>query len=245
MNDHQKPDRPFGLSAFLRCQNEEEYIVASILSSYRVFDEVVVVLNNSTDGTRALLEDLMTDHPRIRLLEYPQRVAPAGVGYLEKVQAKPESSLASYYNWCLRQTRFSHVCKWDGDMIALPTFAGVRKMLATEEIIAFSGYDLLDQPTVDYELRIFRYDPTHTRYEDWDLYEVLMHEYGHGRRFEPKCYLHMKLAKREWLHREWVSPNDFATRSFPAAGAGLARKPGLTRTRRLTALWRRVSGWRT
>ena len=44
--------RPIGLSAFVRCQNEEEYIVASLLSGYRVFDEILVILNHSTDRTR-------------------------------------------------------------------------------------------------------------------------------------------------------------------------------------------------
>lgn len=208
--------RPFGLSAFVRCKNEEEYIVASLLSSYRVFDEIVVILNNSTDRTRGLVEDLMTDHPAIRLLEYPQDCAPAGAGYFEAVTERPERSLAAYYNWSLEHTRFSHVCKWDGDMIALPSFAEVRNMIATEDVVAFSGWDVLDQPTVDYEPRIFRYDPAHTRYEDWELYEVLKYDYPRVARFEPKCYLHMKLAKREWLHREWSSPNDLATQSFPA-----------------------------
>jgi glycosyltransferase involved in cell wall biosynthesis len=54
----------------MRCKNEEEYIVASILSIYRIFDEIVVVLNNSADRTRELIEDLLPDHPKIRLLEY-------------------------------------------------------------------------------------------------------------------------------------------------------------------------------
>jgi hypothetical protein len=212
--------RPLGISAFVRCRNEEEYIIASLLSSYRVFDETVVILNNSTDRTRELVEDLMTDHPRIRLTEYPNDCAPAGVGYLEAVQAAPERSLAAYYNWSLAQTRFSHVCKWDGDMIALPNLAGVREMIATEDVIAFTGWDVVDQPTVDYEPRIFRYDPAHTRYDDWELYEVLKHDYPRVARFEAKCYLHMKLAKREWLHREWTSPNDAATSAYPAPGSG-------------------------
>jgi glycosyltransferase involved in cell wall biosynthesis len=216
-----------GLSAFLRCRNEAEYIVASILSSYRVFDEIVVILNRSTDCTRELVEDLITDHPKIRLLEYSEECAPAGVGYFERVQQDPRRSLAAYYNWSLEQTRFSHVCKWDGDMVALPPFEGVREMIAENDVIAFSGYDVLDEPTVDYEPRIFRYDPAHTRYEDWDLYEVLKHEYPSVARFEPMCYLHMKLVKREWVHRKWSSPNQFAIRSHPVAGSGPAnaRRP--------------------
>ena len=87
--------RPVGLSAVMRCKNEEEYVVASILSIYRIFDEIVVILNNSTDQTRKLIEDLVPDHPKVRLLEYSHECCPIGPGYYENVLAKPETSLAT------------------------------------------------------------------------------------------------------------------------------------------------------
>jgi len=221
--------RPIGLSAFIRCKNEEEYIVSSIASAYRVFDEIVVILNNSTDRTRVLVQDLMTDHPKIRLMEYGRECAPAGAGYLARVEMAPERSLAKYYNWCMEQTTFSHVCKWDGDMIALPTFERVRDHIGSNDVVAFDGYDVLGRPTTTLEPRIFRYDPVHTRYEDWELYEVLKHEYQTSYLFQEKCYLHMKLVKKEWLHKPWVSPNDFATRSAPGPGADFSGKNGSSR----------------
>jgi glycosyltransferase involved in cell wall biosynthesis len=211
--------RPLGLSAFIRCKNEEEYIVASITSAYRVFDEIVVILNNSTDRTRVLVQDLMTDYPKIRLMDYGHECAPAGAGYLARVEKEPDRSLAKYYNWCMEQTTFSHVCKWDGDMIALPTFERIRDHFGSNDVVSFDGYDVLGRPTTNLEPRIFRYDPVHTRYEDWELYEVLKHEYQTLHIFKEKCYLHMKLVKKEWLHRQWVSPNDAATRSAPGPGA--------------------------
>jgi glycosyltransferase involved in cell wall biosynthesis len=212
--------RPVGLSAFIRCKNEEEYIVASIMSAYRVFDEIVVILNNSTDRTLDLVRDLMSDYPKIRLATYDVDCAPAGLGYLAIVKEEPGRSLAKFYNWCLEQTTYSHVCKWDGDMIAIPTFERVRDLIASNKIVAIDGYDVLGQPTTNLEPRIFRYEPTHTRYEDWDLYEVLKHEYQTVHLFDEKCYLHMKLVKKDWLHKQWVSPNDFATRPAPPPGAG-------------------------
>lgn len=229
--------RPFGLSAFLRCRNEEEYIVASILSVYRVFDEIVVILNRSTDGTRDLVQDLMTDHPKIRLLEYEFDCAPAGVGYLEAVKENADRSLARYYNWCLSQTTFSHVCKWDGDMIGIPPIEGVRALIERHDVVSIDGYDVLGRPTVNYEPRIFRYDPEHTKYVDWDLYEVLKHEYAHVVPLEQKCYVHMKLVKRDWVHKEWVSPNDFATSAYPAPGTGSV---GRSRMRALLGRVRRL-----
>jgi glycosyltransferase involved in cell wall biosynthesis len=221
--------RPLGLSAFIRCKNEEEYIVASITSAYRVFDEIVVILNNSTDRTRVLVQDLMTDHPKIRLMDYGRECALAGAGYLARVEKEPDRSLAKYYNWCMEQTTFSHVCKWDGDMIAIPTFERIRDHFGSNDVVSFDGYDVLGRSTTNLEPRIFRYDPVHTRYEDWELYEVLKHEYQTRYIFKEKCYLHMKLVKKEWLHRQWVSPNDAATRSAPGPGADIAIMEGKTR----------------
>jgi len=216
--------RPTGLSAFVRCKNEEEYIIASLMSAYRVFDEMVIILNNSTDRTRELVEGLMRDHPRIRLLEYPHECQAIGPGYLAGVVAAPHSSLARYYNWCLEQTRFSHVCKWDGDMIATPAFEQVRQLIGTSDVVLFDGLDILGQHTTDLEPRIFRYEPGRARYVDWDLYEVLQHDYSAIKAAHDKCYLHMKLVKKEWRGKTWSSPNLLATRTVPETGRP-ARRP--------------------
>lgn len=215
--------RPFGISAFVRCKNEEEYIVASLTSIYRVFDEIVVVLNKSTDRTLEIVQDLISDHPKIRLFEYDFECAATGQGYLEKVKSKPDSSLAKYYNWCLEKTTYSHVCKWDGDMIAIPTIEGIYELIKSNDIVSFDGYDILGRNTTSNEARIFRYDPEHTKYVDWDLYEVLNHEYTKTSCYGEKCYLHMKLIKKEWLHEEWRNMNDTATRPAPPPGSGLNR----------------------
>ena len=216
--------RPIGLSAFVRCKNEEEYVVASIMSIYRFVEEIVVVLNNSTDRTRELIESLLHDNPKIRLLEYANECSAIGPGYHERVIAKPETSIASYYNWCLAQTKFSHVCKWDGDMIATPVFGEVRRLIESSDVVLFDGYDVLGQDTTDLEARIFRYDPARTRYVDWDLYEILEHDYAKMSRVQQKCYLHMKLLKKEWINKQWCNPNHLATRSVPETGAPAARK---------------------
>jgi glycosyltransferase involved in cell wall biosynthesis len=213
-----------GISAFVRCKNEEEYIVASLMSIHRIFDEIVVILNNSTDRTRELVTDLMTDHLKIRLVDYESECAPTGPGYLEAVRRSPQQSLARYYNWCLEQTTYSHVCKWDGDMVALPSIAESRAMIHSNDVVIFDGYDVLDQYTTDYEPRIFRYDPSRAKYVDWDLYEVLAHDYSRRARIDAKCYLHMKLVKRDWIHRAWVCPNEFAAGPVPAAGSVAPRR---------------------
>ena len=237
--------RPIELSAVMRCKNEEEYVVASILSIYRIFDEIVVILNNSTDRTRKLIEDLLSDHPKIRLLEYANECSPIGPGYHERILANPEASLAKYYNWCLEQTSFSHVCKWDGDMIATPVFEQVRALIKSSDVVMFDGYDVLGKDTTDFEARIFKYDPARARYVDWDLYEVLEHNYAKKSHVREKCYLHMKLVKKEWIHKDWSNPNLLATRSVPHTGAHIASRSSLltARMRRIAqALWRQSAG---
>jgi len=211
-----KKMRPIGISAVLRCKNEEEYITASILSAYRVFDEFIVVLNDSTDSTRGILADLSKTYAKIQVYEYNQACSPAGVGYLDKVRQDPDTSLSKYYNWSFRLSKFSHVCKWDGDMVALPTLSQVRDLLTLHDLILFDGYDAVGEHTTELEPRIYRYDPEKTFYEDWDLYEVLKHNYSTSYCVEEKCYVHMKLVKREWQHKPWSNPNDYATEAFPA-----------------------------
>jgi hypothetical protein len=131
----------------------------------------------------------------------------------------PLKSLAIYYNWCLEQTRFSHVCKWDADMIAMPVLELARGYLPNHDVVIFAGHDVLGQHTTDMEPRIFRFDSARARYVDWDLYEVLRHDYSRQVWLQEKCYMHMKLVKREWLHRSWSSPNLPATRPVPETGA--------------------------
>lgn len=208
-------ERPFGLSAFVRCRNEQDYIVASLMSIYRICDEIVVVLNNSTDHTGDLLKKLVVHYDKIRVLEYPHACSAVGPGYYERVTIEPSSSLASYYNWCLNATTFSHVCKWDGDMVATPEFEQVRHLIAHEDVVAFDGYDVLGERTTDNEARIFRYNLQRARYVDWDLYEILRHDYRSVYSLQTKCYLHLKLVKPEWLGKSWVNPNLLATRPVP------------------------------
>jgi glycosyltransferase involved in cell wall biosynthesis len=226
-------DRRPGISAFIRCRNEEEFIAASVISANDVFDEIVVILNRSTDGTRGIVEDLVTDRPKIRITFWNEEVSPSGPGYSDAIAARPGSSLAKYYNWCLEQTTLEYVCKWDGDMVALPPLHTVRQHLGKQDVVLFNGYDVLGKPTTDFEPRIFRYNPARARYSDWDLYEYLDHDYDRCVSIAEMCYVHMKLVKRDWWHREWRSPNDAATRPFPSRKKSLPRLTAWQRLRRL------------
>jgi len=215
--------REHGLSAFVRCKDEEEFLLPCLLSLERFVDEIVLVFNRSTDGSRAIAEQLLPRHPQIRIFDYDPECEPIGAGYLDRVRRRPQGSLATFYNWCLERTSFSHVCKWDCDMLALPPLEAVRVAIDRHEAVAFDGYDLVGAKTTDLETRVFRFNPDRARYEDWHLYEVLSHDYPSIAKVDEKCYLHVKLGKREWIHREWRNPNDEATESVPPTGRATSR----------------------
>ena len=90
---------------------------------------------------------------------------------------------------------------------------------------------------------IFKYDPAMAKYLDWDLYEILDHNYTNYTRLEQKCYLHMKLVKNEWLGRQWANLGNLtAVRSVPEARtASLANKSFLRRA--VLGFWPRAIRW--
>jgi len=72
------------VTVILPCRNEAQHIAAcldSIIASAHPAErlEVLVVDGMSTDGTRALVEQYTTKHPRIRLLDNPQRIVPTAL----------------------------------------------------------------------------------------------------------------------------------------------------------------------
>lgn len=112
--------RKKGISAMLRVKNEEDNIKAVLLSCLKVFDEIVVVDNNSNDATLAIVSIVRSSSPsfaeKIKVFSYPFDVARCGQ---ENYDCPEDSvhSLAYYYNYSLSLCSFSHIFKWDGDMI--------------------------------------------------------------------------------------------------------------------------------
>ena len=112
--------RKQGISAMLRVKNEEDNIRSVLISCLPVFDEIVVIDNGSNDNTLAIisiLRGISSSHSeKIKVFSYPFEVARCG----QENYDCPENSihsLAYYYNYCLSLCSFSHIFKWDGDMI--------------------------------------------------------------------------------------------------------------------------------
>ena len=108
----------------LRIKNEEMNIKNVLIGIVNVFDEIILVDNNSTDKTLAIVNELKEENVelsnKLKIYNYPFQVAKCGI---DNFNTHPDSlrSLAYFYNYSLSKCNFSYVMKWDGDMF-LPSF---------------------------------------------------------------------------------------------------------------------------
>ncbi len=111
----------------VRVKNEEEYLLAAVLSIIDVVDEVVIVDNDSSDSTPEIIAGLVRSHPgKVRPLQYRHDVARYGeenrqLGSTFRGRRSPRL-LANFYNWSMAQCSHDFVLKWDGDTIATDVF---------------------------------------------------------------------------------------------------------------------------
>ena len=132
-----------GLSAMLRIKNEEQFIKPCIESIIDWFDEVVVCLQNCTDGTEKIVRAF--DDPKIKIYHYRFDSLPNGDGY-NKQDATSPYSRTYFYNWCLDKCSYDHVCKWDGDMVAMDWLGESIIILIDSGVdyIKFSGLNIVN-----------------------------------------------------------------------------------------------------
>jgi len=98
------PQRPQGISIYMRVKDERDWIAASIASIRGIADEIIVVDNGSTDGTYEILQDMVRiENGRLKLWR------------------RSELYHADLSNFALEQTTFRWVFRFDGDMIAHTT----------------------------------------------------------------------------------------------------------------------------
>lgn len=139
--DHVARRRP-GLSAMVRLKDEQTWIGACLESILPWFDEIVCVLQPCSDDTEAVIRSF--DSPKIVIRPYPFDSYPMGPGH----GFCPDDSVYSsayYYNYSLSQTTRTHVCKWDGDMVAMDWLgARIRGYIASGTgRITFHGTDIV------------------------------------------------------------------------------------------------------
>lgn len=195
-----------GFGAMMRLRDEAEWIVPCLLAVRDCFDEIVVILNRSTDNTREMIEALRL--PNCRIYEYPFEIAFRGPAHAAVPPASVRHS-AFFYNWCLSKLRCTWVAKWDGDNVALLHFRDTLDLirLNTCDVIENCAWDMVGpradmlgaQKRVSHEGRVFRvglgvhYTPSGNGFTQALRYPQ---RYRHIRQEDP-TFLHLKWCKRD------------------------------------------------
>ncbi|AFZ47933.1 glycosyl transferase family 2 [Cyanobacterium stanieri PCC 7202] len=113
-----------GVSAFIRMKNEEQKIYYCLKSIIDVFDEIIVIDNQSSDHSLKIVTDFKQEYDinnKIKIFNYPFRVARCG----DENESTPENSIHSrayYDNYALSQCSFKFAFRWDADMILNKNF---------------------------------------------------------------------------------------------------------------------------
>lgn len=113
----------FGISFICRIKNEEANLEANIKSllPITISYEIIIVLNNCTDGSEPIAMKYAEQYPDIvKVHHYDIILSRPGYENLVTDTDSPHS-LSSYYNFCFGKRQYQWVMKWDGDFIASPS----------------------------------------------------------------------------------------------------------------------------
>jgi glycosyltransferase involved in cell wall biosynthesis len=213
-----------GVSAVVRVRNEAAKIGHSLRSILPVFDEIVVVDNQSDDGTGTIVRELQeTADPKgkIRLLSYPHRLARFGPEH-DRTPGDSVHSAVYYTNWSIAQCSFRYVCKWDGDMVLIRNVrdrfrsfleviqTGRRKcwVLAGQTLYrGLDGHFYLARGEINREVEIFPYGAG-CRFVKARHWERLRRPRFMGKgEFSPVCFFELKFANEDefshWSSQDW------------------------------------------
>jgi len=131
----------------IRVKNEREFLFQSINSIIEQVDEVVIIDNNSIDGTIEIIEYFTEKYKsKVKFYKYTHDIAGMGECYknLQKTNPNSPGLLHNYYNWCLSKCSMPFIMKWDGDMIALDKLYTHMKKFKKSRFLRFDfgGYNV-------------------------------------------------------------------------------------------------------
>jgi len=138
-------DRKPGLSGLVRLRNEEVWAKLALESFVDWCDELVIVVNGSTDNTQEIALDFQMKHKqKAAVYLYPHEIWPMGPGH-DDIPASDKRSSAALYNYTQSKSTRTHVCKLDGDMVMMDGAGAVIRALMDggHNRIKFYGTDIV------------------------------------------------------------------------------------------------------
>jgi glycosyltransferase involved in cell wall biosynthesis len=136
-----------GFSFLIRVKNEKQTIEKCVIDIVDIADEIIVVDNNSTDGTKELLKELEKKYHNVFMYEYNIDVPRAGKEHIDNYKFSDKrkyNTLKNYYNWTLSKATYKKVIKWDGDFYCIKEnliemLQVVREKMNCDLSVFFSG----------------------------------------------------------------------------------------------------------
>ena len=202
--------RKEGVSGFVRLYNEEETIKNVILSCINSVDELVICLNNCTDGTEKIIINLMKTYKnKIKLYYYNYDIFPiSSKGHINSKIDNPRN-LANFYNYTLSKCSYKHVIKIDGDDLMTEDFnkmCGKIRKNGNEEYIGVFGINLYKYKGKIYffgnelltggqDRGFFKIDK-YTYHRKNKLFEIFKFS-KKFRQFKKVLYFHLKFVKKD------------------------------------------------
>ena len=112
-----------GVSGIMRVKNDAQFVQQSIDSCIDALDELIIVYNDCTDNSAALILEKQRQYPdKIKVYEYKYKVYSINLSKMEYEFAKklpPDSPqlLCNYYNYALSKVSYKYAMKIDADQL--------------------------------------------------------------------------------------------------------------------------------
>jgi glycosyltransferase involved in cell wall biosynthesis len=220
-----------GIGAFMRVKNGADFLEATIRSHLPHLDEIVVVHNQSTDDTPAIVARLAAETGgKVRGFHYAAKVHPPGSPGHAREPADSPASFVNQSNFALARTRYRVAMKLDDDHLAMDgrlaaLVAHIRRAdYRLPEVLCFAGINLARDESG--RLGVLAADPfagagDHFFFEVTPTTRFIHHprfeDFHHGQRrtFADFTYWHLKALKPGF---------GFANRDIEAGNPRFARK---------------------
>jgi glycosyltransferase involved in cell wall biosynthesis len=157
-----------GLTAVMRVKNEARSLPFVLPSLLRAVQRVIVVDNDSDDGTPEVAGKIAAEQhadDRVEIKSYPFRVSRCGPEHLH-TPVDSVHSLAYFYNWSFSGVRTAYSLKWDGDMVLTDDGIAALRRLAwqledVEAIVVIPRHPLYvaDEQTSYFDLEYVNLEP--------------------------------------------------------------------------------------
>jgi len=195
-------------TAVIRLKDEAEWLPLCIETIKDIFDEILLCTQGEqSDDTIEICKSYSCN--TIKHYHYRFESRPNGPGF--KYQRYDQFSRTYFYNWCFNHAETEWVCKWDGDMLALPRCKSeIQSAIKANTSLKFKGVDVVDdlyhigkREFCSPETRLYKKG----KYIQGDMCEVLKKETPHATKecHEP-LFIHTKWAKKEYsIVKAWPS----------------------------------------